>query len=120
MKPHKWGQLQSLALPGKQGSVYFMGSDPGCPLAQLLSLRVGPKPGCPAILTWMEVWGKKPFGEPEGMSDTGKARTLLLGQLVSTLPAFYLAAIWFAPLWIGAIFWVCVWYGADNNDESII
>ena len=23
------------------------------------------------------------------MSDTGKARTLLLGQLVSTLPAFY-------------------------------
>ena len=120
MKPHKWGQLRSLALPGKQGSVYFMGSDPGCPLAQLLSLRVGPKPGCPAILTWMEVWGKKPFGEPEGMSDTGKARTLLLGQLVSTLPAIYLAAIWFAPLWIGAIFWVCVWYGADNNDESLI
>lgn len=93
MKPHKWGQLWSLTLPGKQASVYFRGSDPGCPLAQLLSLRVGPKPGCPAILTWMEVWGKKPFGEPEGMSDSGRARTLLLGQFVSTLPAFYLAEV---------------------------
>lgn len=45
MKPHKWGQLWSLTLPGKQASVYFRRSDPGCPLAQLLSLRVGPKPG---------------------------------------------------------------------------
>lgn len=75
MKPHKWGQLRShLTLPGKQASVWPPeGSQSRLPWLQLLSLRVGPNLDESVILTWMEVWGKKPFGRPEGMSDTGKA-----------------------------------------------
>lgn len=52
------------------------------------------------------------------MSDTGKARTLLLGQLVSTLPAF--TWLLYGLLLCESVpYVVSGWYGADN-DESVI